>query len=237
MNQHQMNPADALCRRLAMSFDGTMGCIEHEILARHILVDLSVVNNWGAWLKRSNYATNLWSHWHTSSEPMPECSMDRIVEFGACNQNFRVTQRFIDKMCSDKQTAETVSESAPAATEPEVSFHAFVKGLLQELEQRLFAGVQYTSDWTPAIDVDGNPDVPDTERQVIVFLCGDRKATDPRPSPSAGYGIRFGWFDTEKQSWRVDGKLERFVTHWREVPPNPPLPADYSSGDSSDEED
>ena len=93
---------------------------------------------------------------------------------------------------------------------------------LQKAETEIRQAVQgMTGDgWTSVYDEDGNLDVPSTERSVLVFLCGDRERSDYRPD-DAGYGLRLGYWDTEKLYWRVSGKPERYVTHWRECPADP----------------
>lgn len=81
--------------------------------------------------------------------------------------------------------------------------------------------IQYGAEaWIRSVDEDGDRDVPDTERDVMVFLCGDRKLFDPRPD-DAGYGLKIGWFDRDAWMWRVEGEFNRYVTHWRELPPPP----------------
>lgn len=77
--------------------------------------------------------------------------------------------------------------------------------------------------WQPVSDDDGNLNVPSSERQVMVFLSGDRSLSAER-AIDQGWGIKLGWWDTEKQYWRSGGKIERYVTHWRELP-NPPITA------------
>lgn len=96
---------------------------------------------------------------------------------------------------------------------------------LQEAEQRILTALQDggADGWISVFDEDGNPNLPTTERQVLVFLCGDRGLTDPRPDDAA-YGLHFGWFDHDRQSWRVGGSFNRYVTHWRECPDAPVLP-------------
>lgn len=97
---------------------------------------------------------------------------------------------------------------------------------LQEAEQRILLALQSEAQgdgWIEVFDEDGNPNVPTTERRVMVFLCGDRKATDPRPNDAA-YGLNFGYFDHDKQFWRVHGSFCRYVTHWRECPDDPVIP-------------
>lgn len=99
---------------------------------------------------------------------------------------------------------------------------------LQEAEQRILSAIQQNAGgdgWIEVEDKDGNPNVPTTERQVMVFRCGDRKSTDPRPDDAA-YGLALGYFDHDKQYWRVHGRLCGYVTHWRECPDNPALPGE-----------
>ena len=96
---------------------------------------------------------------------------------------------------------------------------------LQEAEQRILSALQGSGadGWIPAVDEDGNDNLPTTERRVMVFLCGDRGLAAERPE-DAGHGLRLGYFDHDKQYWRVHGKIERYVTHWRECPDDPVLP-------------
>ena len=74
--------------------------------------------------------------------------------------------------------------------------------------------------WEQVVDEDGNDNLPDSERQVMVFLCGDRKLLDTRPDDAA-WGLNLGYYDFDKGYWRVHGRPERYVTHWRELPPFP----------------
>lgn len=102
-----------------------------------------------------------------------------------------------------------------------MSVHQMIKGVMQDAEKSLLQALQHgSSSWVDAIDDDGNNDTPDNERQVLVFLCGDRSIVAERPS-NAGYGLRFGFFDHEKQCWMVSGKRDAFVTHWMECPAAP----------------
>lgn len=102
-----------------------------------------------------------------------------------------------------------------------MSQHQQISWALKEAEERILVAVQNGGEtWTPVVDDDGNEDVPDTEREVMVFLCGDRGIRDERPG-DASYGLSMGWFDVDKRYWRVRGKIERYVTHWRECPPPP----------------
>ena len=96
-----------------------------------------------------------------------------------------------------------------------------VSGILRAAEQRILQAVQYRDDvWTPVVDDDGNPDLPCDERNLMVFLCGDRSRHDARPS-DAEYGLRMGYFDQDRRCWYVAGRPEKDVTHWMETPPDP----------------
>lgn len=85
-------------------------------------------------------------------------------------------------------------------------------------------GVRYvpahTGAWTKVVDDDGNYDVPDSDRQVLVFLNGDRTVYDPRPADQ-GHGIRLGWWDEGKGCFRADGRMHAPVTHWMDLPSAP----------------
>ena len=104
-----------------------------------------------------------------------------------------------------------------------MSFHSQIKGIMRAAEESVLQICQQPAGWTPVIDEDGNLDAPDNPRQVLVFLCGDREITDPRPADDAGYGIRLGYFDTDAFGWRVHGKIDRYVTHWMELPAAPAI--------------
>jgi len=97
-----------------------------------------------------------------------------------------------------------------------------VSWALHEAEQRILQGLQGmdASGWEPVYDEDENLNVPDTERQVFVFLYGDRKVTDERPEDGE-WGLKEGYWDIEKQYWRVGGIPNSSVTHWREEPAPP----------------
>jgi hypothetical protein len=98
-----------------------------------------------------------------------------------------------------------------------------VTSILHEAELDIRRALQAcdTGDgWCEFVDEDGNPNPPTDERQVIVFLCGDRELTDNRPD-DAGHGVRLGYFDHDCRSWRVSGQRERYVTHWRDLPHDP----------------
>lgn len=76
--------------------------------------------------------------------------------------------------------------------------------------------------WVSVEDADGNPALPDNERSVLVFLCGDRDLLADRPDDT-GWGERFGYYDHDKRAWRVGGSVAggRYVTHWMDLPDPP----------------
>jgi hypothetical protein len=106
-----------------------------------------------------------------------------------------------------------------------MALNQFIQWALSEAEQRILLAIQEHNDgdsWISVEDEDGNPNVPTDEREVLVFLCGDCRLTDERP-PDAGWGLRQGYFDHDKQYWRVHGRPESYVTHWREAPAAPKI--------------
>lgn len=106
-----------------------------------------------------------------------------------------------------------------------MALNQFIQWALSEAEQRILLAIQEHNDgdsWISVNDEDGNPNVPTDEREVLVFLCGDRRLTDERP-PDAPYGLRQGYFDHDRQYWRVGGSRQPYVTHWREAPSPPKL--------------
>lgn len=80
-------------------------------------------------------------------------------------------------------------------------------------------------EWTPAVNEDGGRDVPDSEREVLVFLNGHVDIGDHAGRQGGGWGIRLGFFDHDRRCWRVGGRPEHFVTHWMELPAPPPREA------------
>ncbi len=101
-----------------------------------------------------------------------------------------------------------------------LSFNQAVVNAMRQAEKTILSASRAGDGWTDVFDEDGNPDLPSTEREVLVFLCGDRDRVDPRPE-DAPYGIRIGWFDHDRRTWRVHGEWSRYVTHWRDLPPSP----------------
>lgn len=101
--------------------------------------------------------------------------------------------------------------------------HQAVSWALREAEERILSHLQWDDQgpqWEPAWDDAGNPNVPSTERELLVFLMGDRSPTAYRPD-DAGWGLRLGHWDTDKHCWRVNGVPCSYVTHWMECPPSP----------------
>ena len=70
------------------------------------------------------------------------------------------------------------------------------------------------------VDEDGNPNVPSDERTVLVFQFGGQG--DAKRPDDAPYGLAMGYFDHDRQYWRVHGSPSRYVTHWQNVPNDPP---------------
>lgn len=56
---------------------------------------------------------------------------------------------------------------------------------------------------------------------VLVFINGHCDLLDMTCRQGGAWGIRLGWFDVERQAFRVGGTVERQVTHWCDLP-NPP---------------
>lgn len=93
-----------------------------------------------------------------------------------------------------------------------------ITSILHDAAEQILQSLQDDGNqWEQVVDEDGNDNLPDSERQVMVFLCGDRKILDPRPDDAA-WGLNLGYFD---KYWRVYGRPEKYVTHWRELPPPP----------------
>jgi hypothetical protein len=68
---------------------------------------------------------------------------------------------------------------------------------------------------------DADVEVPNDEREVIVFLNGHCGLLDNEARKGGGWGIRLGFYDHEKRFWRVHGTRESFVTHWQDAPAAP----------------
>ena len=59
--------------------------------------------------------------------------------------------------------------------------------------------------------------------EVMCFLNGHCASTDFDKRNGGGWGIRLGYFDAEKQAFRVHGRPDEFVTHWRALPTPPAM--------------
>lgn len=102
-----------------------------------------------------------------------------------------------------------------------MSMNQTITGIMHAANEEILRSLQhFDSKWVSVEDIDGNPDLPDDEREVLVFLCGDRSLNDPRPA-NAGWGMRFGYYDHSKGFWRAYGSKEMYVTHWMDTPPSP----------------
>jgi len=60
--------------------------------------------------------------------------------------------------------------------------------------------------------------------EVMLFINGHCALTDFECRQGGAWGIRLGYFDADRQVFRVHGRPEPHVTHWRQEPPAPPLP-------------
>lgn len=56
---------------------------------------------------------------------------------------------------------------------------------------------------------------------VMLFINGHCEITDMECRQGGAWGLRLGYFDAEKQAFRVHGRPESFVTHWQPLPPPP----------------
>jgi hypothetical protein len=53
---------------------------------------------------------------------------------------------------------------------------------------------------------------------VMLFINGHCEITDMECRQGGAWGLRLGYFDAEKQAFRVHGRPESFVTHWQALP-------------------
>lgn len=74
--------------------------------------------------------------------------------------------------------------------------------------------------WTSVEDQLPGEQGQDSE-EVIVFLSGHCELTDMECRKGAGWGHRFGFFDAERQCFRVHGRPDYSVTHWMPKSPSP----------------
>lgn len=94
-------PREALFFQVEREFMATLGCAEHETVARHILVDLARNNKWEGWLKKSDYNHNgNWTYSFFDGATFFESSFDKWVNFHENHKDrFAVSQEFIERMC------------------------------------------------------------------------------------------------------------------------------------------
>lgn len=115
-----------------------------------------------------------------------------------------------------------------------MSMNQTITGIMHAANEEILRSLQhFDSQWVSVEDIDGNPDLPDDEREVLVFLSGDKESSSDPRQEDAGYGLRQGYYDHSKRFWRVHGSKEWYVTHWMETPPKPKVAA-TSSERSSD---
>ena len=82
--------------------------------------------------------------------------------------------------------------------------------------------------WDEGEEAESTP--PDDERAVLVFLNGHVTIHDGEGRRGGGWGTRLGYYDHDKNNWRVGGRVESFVTHWTDLPAKPPLSKESSNG-------
>lgn len=61
--------------------------------------------------------------------------------------------------------------------------------------------------------------------EVLLFLNGNCTMTDFDARQGGGWGIRLGYFDAERQAFRVHGRPDSSVTHWQPLPAAPAIDA------------
>ena len=100
-----MTPIECMKMQLDRGFSCTLGCGELEAIARHVLLDLCLLNDWDAWLKRSDYCSandkeySLWRHGHWSGNTAYDCSFDQWIKYHPTEAGrFQVAHDFIQAM-------------------------------------------------------------------------------------------------------------------------------------------
>lgn len=83
--------------------------------------------------------------------------------------------------------------------------------------------------WQRVCDEHDNPNVPDDERRVLVFLNGHVTFDEYlAKNLGGGHGVNLGRYDHEKRGWRVGTGLYQPVSHWMDLPQAPAIPAEVS---------
>ena len=118
-----------------------------------------------------------------------------------------------------------------ASASDEVLTHDEALAILRKLEMPTApaAPAQAQEDARDAMWVRADVNLPGEQGQdseeVLLFLNGDCAMTDFEARRGGGWGIRLGYFDAEKQAFRVHGRPDSFVTHWMPLPPSPAIDA------------
>ena len=63
---------------------------------------------------------------------------------------------------------------------------------------------------------------PDDDRRVLVFRNGHVDIGDVKGRKGGAWGLELGWYDHDRGYWRVHGRPDDDVTHWMELPADPP---------------
>lgn len=66
--------------------------------------------------------------------------------------------------------------------------------------------------------------------EVLCFLSGHCELHDMECRKGAGWGIRLGFYDAERFSFRCGGRPTTEVTHWRPLPAPPSLLSEDTEG-------
>ena len=97
-----------------------------------------------------------------------------------------------------------------------------IGGLVSQVRELAAAARNASQKWQSVLDEDGNPNLPDDERNVFLFLNGNVDIKDTAGRQGGGWGLRTGFYDKDKFLWRTGSRVEDFhVTHWMDQPPPP----------------
>lgn len=91
--------------------------------------------------------------------------------------------------------------------------------------------------WRPAYEGEPPDELqatpPDNDRRVLVFRNGHVELHDIAGRNGGAWGLDLGWYDHDRGFWRVHGRPDHHVTHWMELPPDPPRAAAAGPADST----
>lgn len=99
-----------------------------------------------------------------------------------------------------------------------------IDGLVRQVRELGIAARSAREGWEDAWASEGDeswPNPPDDDRVVLVFLNGHVAISDMEGRCDGGWGHHFGFYDHGRSRWRVSGMWNDFVTHWRDLPPQP----------------